>query len=114
MMVVYVVLVELRGMVFGVFNLVSGIVMFVLSVVVGFLWDWVGVVVMFYVGVVFSVVIIVLFVCVCMLFGMVQDCQLYDVVVYVLMIGVVWKIKCECCVFVVVCDFYFVVMQFYD
>lgn len=57
-MIVDIVLVDLCGIVYGMFNLVSGLVMLGVSVLVGLLWDKLGVVVMFYVGVVFCVLVL--------------------------------------------------------
>lgn len=53
----------LRGTAFGVFNLLSGVVTLVSSVVAGFLWDRVGAAATFYAGAGFSVATIVLLVC---------------------------------------------------
>ncbi|ELW9445168.1 MFS transporter [Burkholderia cenocepacia] len=64
---------ELRGTAFGVFNLISGIVTLVSSVVAGALWDRVGAAATFYAGAVFSAATIVLLVCVRTSFGAVQD-----------------------------------------
>ncbi|AMU09218.1 MFS transporter [Burkholderia cenocepacia] len=64
---------ELRGTAFGVFNLVSGIVTLVSSVVAGFLWDQAGVAATFNAGAVFSAATIALLVCVRTSFGTVQD-----------------------------------------
>ncbi|KVT04359.1 MFS transporter [Burkholderia sp. MSMB1078WGS] len=65
--------VELRGTAFGVFNLISGIVTLVSSVVAGVLWDRVGAAATFYAGAVFSAATIVLLVRVRTSFGAVQD-----------------------------------------
>ncbi|MDS0849117.1 MFS transporter [Burkholderia cenocepacia] len=64
---------ELRGTAFGVFNLISGIVTLVSSVVAGALWDQMGAAATFYAGAVFSAATIVLLVCVRTSFGAVQD-----------------------------------------
>ncbi|HHT8834959.1 TPA: MFS transporter [Burkholderia cenocepacia] len=64
---------ELRGTAFGVFNLVSGIVTLVSSVVAGFLWDQAGAAATFNAGAVFSAATIALLVCVRTSFGTVQD-----------------------------------------
>ncbi|MBR8069463.1 MFS transporter [Burkholderia cenocepacia] len=64
---------ELRGTAFGVFNLISGIVTLVSSVVAGALWDQVGAAATFYAGAGFSAATIVLLVCVRTSFGAVQD-----------------------------------------
>ncbi|WP_201326263.1 MFS transporter [Burkholderia sp. E168m23] len=64
---------ELRGTAFGVFNLISGIVTLVSSVVAGALWDQMGAAATFYAGPVFSAATIVLLVCVRTSFGAVQD-----------------------------------------
>ncbi|MBR7994262.1 MFS transporter [Burkholderia cenocepacia] len=64
---------ELRGTAFGVFNLISGIVTLVSSVVAGALWDQVGAAATFYAGAAFSAATIVLLVCVRTSFGAVQD-----------------------------------------
>ncbi|WP_049127121.1 MFS transporter, partial [Burkholderia cenocepacia] len=64
---------ELRGTAFGVFNLISGIVTLVSSVVAGFLWDRAGAAATFYAGAVFSAATIALLVCVRTSFGTVQD-----------------------------------------
>ncbi|SDR48181.1 Predicted arabinose efflux permease, MFS family [Burkholderia orbicola] len=64
---------ELRGTAFGVFNLISGIVTLVSSVVAGALWDRVGAAATFYAGAAFSAATIVLLVCVRTSFGAVQD-----------------------------------------
>jgi len=64
---------ELRGTAFGVFNLISGIVTLVSSVVAGALWDRVGAAATFYAGAVFSAATIVLLVCVRTSFGAAQD-----------------------------------------
>lgn len=53
---------ELRGTAFGVFNLLSGVVTLVSSVVAGILWDRVGAAATFYAGAVFSAATIVLLV----------------------------------------------------
>ncbi|RQS93918.1 MFS transporter [Burkholderia contaminans] len=60
---------DLRGTAFGVFNLVSGVVTLVSSVVAGFLWDRVGAAATFYAGAAFSAATIVLLVCVRTSFG---------------------------------------------
>ncbi|EOH6072099.1 MFS transporter [Burkholderia cenocepacia] len=64
---------ELRGTAFGVFNLISGIVTLVSSVVAGALWDRVGAAATFYAGAAFSAATIVLLVCVRTSFGAVQE-----------------------------------------
>ncbi|MEK6353955.1 MAG: MFS transporter [Burkholderia cenocepacia] len=64
---------ELRGTAFGVFNLISGIVTLVSSVVAGALWDRVGAAATFYAGAAFSAATIVLLVCVRTSFGTVQE-----------------------------------------
>ncbi|MBL3963280.1 MFS transporter [Burkholderia sp. KCJ3K979] len=64
---------ELRGTAFGVFNLISGIVTLVSSVVAGALWDRMGAAATFYAGAAFSAATIVLLVCVRTSFGAVQD-----------------------------------------
>ncbi|KVH54598.1 MFS transporter [Burkholderia sp. MSMB1072] len=64
---------ELRGTAFGVFNLISGIVTLVSSVVAGVLWDRVGAAATFYAGAAFSAATIVLLVRVRTSFGAVQD-----------------------------------------
>ncbi|MFB5149309.1 MFS transporter [Burkholderia orbicola] len=64
---------ELRGTAFGVFNLISGIVTLVSSVVAGALWDQVGAAATFYAGAAFSAATIVLLVCVRTSFGAVQE-----------------------------------------
>ncbi|MDN7958727.1 MFS transporter [Burkholderia orbicola] len=64
---------ELRGTAFGVFNLISGIVTLVSSVVAGALWDQMGAAATFYAGAVFSAATIVLLVCVRTSFGAAQD-----------------------------------------
>lgn len=53
----------LRGTAFGVFNLLSGVVTLVSSVVAGILWDRVGAAATFYAGAGFSMATIVLLVC---------------------------------------------------
>lgn len=63
---------ELRGTAFGVFNLLSGVVTLVSSVVAGILWDRVGAAATFYAGAVFSVATIVLLVCLRGSFGAAQ------------------------------------------
>lgn len=64
---------ELRGTAFGVFNLISGVVTLVSSVVAGALWDRAGAAATFYAGAVFSAATIVLLVCVRTSFGAVRD-----------------------------------------
>ncbi|KVD37021.1 MFS transporter [Burkholderia sp. ABCPW 11] len=64
---------ELRGTAFGVFNLISGIVTLVSSVVAGVLWDRVSAAATFYAGAAFSAATIVLLVRVRTSFGAVQD-----------------------------------------
>ena len=63
----------LRGTAFGVFNLLSGVVTLVSSVVAGILWDRVGAAATFYAGAVFSAVTIALLVCIRASFAAVQD-----------------------------------------
>ncbi|HEF5873588.1 TPA: MFS transporter [Burkholderia cenocepacia] len=64
---------ELRGTAFGVFNLISGIVTLVSSVVAGALWDRAGAAATFYAGAAFSAATIALLVCVRTSFGTLQD-----------------------------------------
>ncbi|MBR8507670.1 MFS transporter [Burkholderia cenocepacia] len=64
---------ELRGTAFGVFNLISGIVTLVSSVVAGVLWDRAGAAATFYAGAIFSAATIVLLVCVRTSFAAAQD-----------------------------------------
>ncbi|KAG8149968.1 MFS transporter [Burkholderia catarinensis] len=64
---------ELRGTAFGVFNLLSGVVTLVSSVVAGVLWDSVGAAATFYAGAVFSAATIVLLVCLPGSFGAARD-----------------------------------------
>ncbi|MDR0246649.1 MAG: MFS transporter [Burkholderia sp.] len=64
---------DLRGTAFGVFNLLSGVVTLVSSVVAGMLWDRVGAAATFYAGAVFSVATIVLLACIRASFGTGQD-----------------------------------------
>ncbi|MBP0712315.1 MFS transporter [Burkholderia sola] len=64
---------ELRGTAFGVFNLISGIVTLVSSVVAGVLWDRAGAAATFYAGAIFSVATIVLLVCVRTSFAAAQE-----------------------------------------
>ncbi|WP_321783668.1 MFS transporter [Burkholderia pyrrocinia] len=63
---------ELRGTAFGVFNLLSGVVTLVSSVVAGILWDRVGAAATFYAGAVFSTATIALLVCLRGSFGAAQ------------------------------------------
>ncbi|QVN20094.1 MFS transporter [Burkholderia pyrrocinia] len=63
---------ELRGTAFGVFNLLSGVVTLVSSVVAGILWDRVGAAATFYAGAVFSTATIALLVCLRGSFGVAQ------------------------------------------